>query len=92
MFICRRTPRPTVGSTGRWGPVPAAMGHGGKIPTAAAHGGKALAPWATVAAPLLIRDRAPAAGPSLTPLSPLQTFGFQPFGALLRYVSKFSPN
>jgi hypothetical protein len=38
-----------------------------------------------------LRGRAPAASPSLTPPSLLQTFGFQPFGALVRYVSKFSP-
>jgi hypothetical protein len=54
---------PTVGSTGWWGQVPAAVGHDGRIPSAvthsgrspsaAAHGGKALALWATALAPSL---------------------------------------
>jgi hypothetical protein len=96
MYIWRRTPRwqklmppwgttlgvtPTVGSTGRWGQVPAAVGHGGRITSAVAHGGrissvvahgdKPLAPCATAVAPRLYKWSSPCHRPlshsSLTP-------------------------
>jgi hypothetical protein len=79
---------PTVGSTGRWGqvltPRPTASGN----PSVVGHGVRTLAPWAAAVASAYIRSRAPGAS-SL--ISPSKTFGFQPFGALVRYVSKFSP-
>jgi hypothetical protein len=87
---------PTVGCTARWGQVPAAVGHGDRNPSAVArvarnpcavaHGGSVLAPWGMASAPRLYRRSTPATGPSLNPPSYLQTFGFQPFGALLSEV------
>jgi hypothetical protein len=72
MYIGRRTPQPwgttlgvtpTVGCTGRWGQVPAAVGHGGMIPSVVAHGGKALASWSTAAAPRLYKGSSPSRRP-----------------------------
>jgi hypothetical protein len=59
---------PTVGCTARWGQIPAVVGHDVGI----------LAPWGTGSA-TAIKEADPLlpAPPSL-----LQTFDFQPFGAL----------
>jgi hypothetical protein len=90
---------PTVGWLARWRQIPAAVGHGGKnpsvvghgvrSPSAMPHGGMVLLPWATAAASLLYKGATrAAAGPHSLPL-PLN-LRLSTFGALLRYVSKFS--
>jgi hypothetical protein len=77
------------------GPQPAPVGSGScrrgqqrQGPGAVAHDDRALAPWPAAAGDGLYKGPSPCRRP-LTP--PTKPSAFNVFGALLRYVSKFSP-